>query len=34
MIVDPKNNHDKEDNCLVINPSYLNIADTFENNTF
>ena len=34
LYVDPKDNHDKEDNCLVINPSHLNMADTFESNTF
>ena len=34
LYVDPKDNHDKEDNCLVIHPSHLNMADTFESNTF
>ena len=34
LYIDPKDNHDKEDNCLVINPSHLNMADTFESNTF
>ena len=34
LYVDPKDNHDKEDNCLVINPSHLNMADTFESNSF
>ena len=34
LYVDPKDNHDKEDNWLVINPSHLNMADTFESNTF
>ena len=34
LYVDPKDNHDKEDNCLVIHPSHLNMADTFQSNTF
>ena len=34
LYVDPKDNHDKEDNCLVIHPSHLNMADTFQANTF
>ena len=34
LYVDPKDNHDKEDNCLVIHPIHLNKADTFEVNTF
>ena len=34
LYVDPKDNHDKEENCLVINPSHLNMASTFESNTF
>ncbi len=34
LYVDPKDNHDKEDNCLVINPSHLNMTSTFEANTF
>ena len=34
LYVDPKDNHDKEDNCLVIHPSHLNKADTFQSNTF
>ena len=34
LYVDSKDNHDKEDNCLVIHPSHLNMADTFESNTF
>ena len=34
LYVDPKDNHDKEDNCLVIHPSHLNMAVTFESNTF
>ena len=34
LYVDPKDNHEKENNCLVIHPSHLNMADTFESNTF
>ena len=34
LYVDPKNQHEKEDNCLVIHPAHLNKADTFEVNTF
>ena len=34
LYVDPKDNHNNEDNCLVIHPSHLNMADTFESNTF
>lgn len=34
LYVDSKDNHDKEENCLVINPSHLNMASTFESNTF
>ena len=34
LYVDPKDNHDKEDDCLVIHPSHLNKADTFQANTF
>ena len=34
LYVDPKDNHDKEDNCLVIHPSHLNMATVFEANTF
>lgn len=37
LYIDPKNNHNREDNCfnsLVINPSHLNKADTFEYKTF
>ena len=34
LFVDSKDNHDKEENCLVINPSHLNMASTFESNTF
>ena len=34
LYVDPKDNHEKEDNCLVIHPSHLNMATTFESNTF
>ena len=34
LYIDPKDNHDKEDNCLVIHPSHLNMADTFQANTF
>ena len=34
LYIDPKNNHEKEDDCLVIHPAHLNKADTFESNTF
>ena len=34
LYVDPRDNHDNEDNCLVIHPSHLNNADTFQSNTF
>ena len=34
LYVDPKDNHDKEDDCLVIHPCHLNKADTFQANTF
>ena len=34
LYVDPKDNHNNEDNSLVIHPSHLNMADTFESNTF
>ena len=34
LYVDSKDNHDKEDNCLVIHPSHLNMANVFEANTF
>ena len=34
LYIDPKNNHEKEDNCLVIHPAHLNKADVFESNTF
>jgi hypothetical protein len=34
LYVDPKDNHEKEDDCLVIHPSHLNMASAFESNTF
>ena len=34
LYIDPKNSHEKEDDCLVIHPAHLNKADTFESNTF
>ena len=34
LYVEPKDNHEKEDDCLVIHPAHLNKADTFEANTF
>ena len=34
LYIDPKNNHEKEDDCLVIHPAHLNKADVFESNTF
>ena len=34
LYIDPKNAHEKEDNCLVIHPAHLNKADAFESNTF
>ena len=34
LYVDAKDNHDKEDNCLVIHPAHLNMANTFDSNTF
>ena len=34
LYVDPRDNHDNEDNCLVIHPSHLNNVDTFQSNTF
>ena len=34
LYIDPKDNHNNEYNCLVIHPSHLNMADTFESNTF
>ena len=34
LYIDPKNQHEKEDDCLVIHPAHLNKADTFESNTF
>ena len=34
LYVDSKDIHDKEDNCLVIHPSHLNMASTFDSSTF
>ena len=34
LYVDPKDNHEKEDDCLVIHPSHLNMTSAFESNTF
>ena len=34
LYIDHKNPHEKEEDCLVIHPSHINKADTFESNTF
>ena len=34
LYVDTKDTHDKENDCIVINPNHLNMVDTFESNIF